>query len=139
MREGCEALIRQAYDQCKSRCDALCGRVPLSSDEWESLFNDVPIYSIKCHECVEYDWSRRGNIGPFTPYEFYRFLCNCSFSHGEAIWCYEVLTGSRYDTVLGVSVYLGEGWLKAFFSFFGLPMQYPQSFDNYALYGGMTQ
>ena len=71
--EGCEVLIRQAYDQYKFRCEALCGRVDLSLGEWESVKNTVPIDSFKCHECIEYDWSRRGNIGPFTPYEFYRF------------------------------------------------------------------
>ena len=84
-------------------------------------------------------WSRRGNIGPFTPYEFYRFLCNSSFSHEESIWCYEILTGCRYDSVFGDSVYLGEGWLKAFFTFLGLRVRYPQSFHNYTVYGGMTQ
>ena len=137
--EGCEDVIRQAYNHCKYRCDALRGRVALSHCEWESIFNAVPIYSTKCHECGEYDWSHRGNIGPFTPYEFYRFLRNCSFSPDESIWCYEILTGCRYDPVLGASVYLGEGWLNAFFTFFRLRLQYPQSFDNPTVYGGMTQ
>ena len=60
--EGCGEVIRQAYNYCKYRCDALRGRVALSHREWESIFNNIPIYSFKCHECVEYDWSRRGKL-----------------------------------------------------------------------------
>lgn len=124
--EGCKVKIRQAYEQCKSCYD----------NSWD---NDTPIYSFVCHECLEYDWSCLEDNPNFTQYEFYRFLRNCSFSHDEAVWSCEILTGSSYNT-LGKWVYVGDGWLKAFLSFFDLPIRCLRSFDPpYIVPGGVTQ
>ena len=124
--EKCKVIIRRVYNECKSHCD----------NPWD---NSTPIYSLVCHECLEYDWSCLEDNPNFTPYEFYRFLRNCSFSHDEAIWCYDILTGSSYNT-LGKWVYVGDGWTKAFLSFFSLPIRHPQSFNPPTLVpGGLTQ